>query len=75
MLLPQHFHSQPGFDSPDFCSSTSVGVSSLVSTISGYMASLLAVGTFGTTWSIMVEFAFRAQRFGSSYGFSPDPAA
>nr|GEX94164.1 hypothetical protein [Tanacetum cinerariifolium] len=43
-----------------------VGVSSLVSTISGYMASLLAVGAFGTTWSIMVEVAFKAQRFGSS---------
>nr|GFC14338.1 hypothetical protein [Tanacetum cinerariifolium]GFC99758.1 hypothetical protein [Tanacetum cinerariifolium] len=52
-----------------------VGVSSLVSTISGYMASPLAVGAFGTTWSIMVEVAFRVQRFGSSIWFSPDPAA
>nr|GFB78200.1 hypothetical protein [Tanacetum cinerariifolium] len=33
---------------------------SSASTISGYMASPLAVGAFGTTWSIMVEVAFRA---------------
>nr|GEY37229.1 hypothetical protein [Tanacetum cinerariifolium] len=46
-----------------------VGVSSLASIISGYMASLLAVGAFGTTWSIMVEVAFKAQRFGSSIWF------
>nr|GFB85180.1 hypothetical protein [Tanacetum cinerariifolium] len=38
-----------------------VGVSSLAFTISGYMDSPLAVGAFGTTWSIMVEVAFRAQ--------------
>nr|GEX42117.1 hypothetical protein [Tanacetum cinerariifolium] len=37
-----------------------VGVSSSASTISGYMASPFAVGAFGTTWSIMVEVAFRA---------------
>nr|GEZ07982.1 reverse transcriptase domain-containing protein [Tanacetum cinerariifolium] len=42
-----------------------VGVSNSISTISGYMASPLRVGAFGTTWSIMVEVAFRAQRFGS----------
>nr|GFC87743.1 hypothetical protein [Tanacetum cinerariifolium] len=35
-----------------------VGVSSSISTISGYMASPFAVGAFGTTWSIMVEVAF-----------------
>nr|GEY04803.1 reverse transcriptase domain-containing protein [Tanacetum cinerariifolium] len=38
-----------------------VGVSSSTSTISGYMDSPLVVGAFGTTWSIMVEVAFRAQ--------------
>nr|GFC25952.1 hypothetical protein [Tanacetum cinerariifolium] len=42
-----------------------VGVSSSASTISGYMASPFTVGAFGTVWSIMVEVAFRAQRFGS----------
>nr|GFC48214.1 hypothetical protein [Tanacetum cinerariifolium] len=46
-----------------------VGVSSSASTISGYMASPLAVDAFGTTWSIMVEVTFRAQRFGSSVWF------
>nr|GFA44875.1 putative ribonuclease H-like domain-containing protein [Tanacetum cinerariifolium] len=37
-----------------------VGVSSSAYTILGYMASPLAVGAFGTTWSIIVEVAFRA---------------
>nr|GFB93605.1 hypothetical protein [Tanacetum cinerariifolium] len=37
-----------------------VSVSSSASTMSGYMTSPLAVGAFGTTWSIMVEVAFRA---------------
>nr|GEZ09723.1 hypothetical protein [Tanacetum cinerariifolium] len=46
-----------------------VGVNGSISTISGYMASPLIVGAFGTTWSIMVEVAFRAQRFGSSLWF------
>nr|GFB51902.1 hypothetical protein [Tanacetum cinerariifolium] len=52
-----------------------VGVSSLASTISSYMASPLAVGAFGTTWSIMVEVAFRAQRFGSSVWFFSRPCS
>nr|GFB15680.1 hypothetical protein [Tanacetum cinerariifolium] len=46
-----------------------VGVSRSASTISGYMASLLAVGAFRMTWSIMVEVAFRVHRFGSSVWF------
>nr|GFC84729.1 hypothetical protein [Tanacetum cinerariifolium] len=46
-----------------------VGVSSSASTIAGYIASPLAVGAFGTTWSIMVEVSFRTQRFGSFVWF------
>nr|GFD14125.1 hypothetical protein [Tanacetum cinerariifolium] len=52
-----------------------IGVSSLASTISGYMASPLAVGAFGTTWSIMVEVAFRVQRLGSSVWFFSKPCS
>nr|GEZ94320.1 hypothetical protein [Tanacetum cinerariifolium] len=53
-----------------------VGASSSASTISSYMASPLAVGAFGTTWSIMVEVTFRHRGLVPPYGFfSPDPAA
>nr|GFD46333.1 hypothetical protein [Tanacetum cinerariifolium] len=45
------------------------------SIISGYMASPLAIGAFGKTWSIMVEVAFRAQRFGSSVWFFSRPCS
>nr|GFC24063.1 hypothetical protein [Tanacetum cinerariifolium] len=52
-----------------------VGVCSSASTISGYRASPLAVGAFGTIWSIMVEVAFRAQRFGSYVWFFSRPSS